>query len=159
MAAHCADCDGCCRVFEIKTDATVDRIGLDKAFGIPCKYIGPTPVGHGCTVYQDRPDVCRNYVCLWLEGERLNATLGEALRPNVSKVVLGWPWGIDKETLFVYPYPGFENNWRVPPVSTYLRSVLARGAKIVVVLGKHRIAISGDMYLIGTEEEFAEVLS
>lgn len=153
MAGHCADCDGCCRVFEVKP--------VDKAFGEPCKHLGRTLVGPGCTIYETRPDVCRNYVCLWLDSQRRTdvPSLPEALRPNVCKVVMGWPWGVEKETLFVYPYPGYENNWRIPPVSNHLRMILARGGKIVVVTGKTRIAINRDMAVIGTEEEFASVLS
>lgn len=80
------------------------------------------------------------------------------MRPNVTKVVLGWPWGEDRETLFVYPYPGFHDNWRKPPVSTYLRSILAKGAKVVVVYGDKRIAIKGDMAFVGTEREFEELV-
>lgn len=152
MAGHCADCDGCCRVFEVKE--------VDKAFGEPCKHLGRTPNGPGCTIYDSRPMACKNYVCLWLDSQRRPNTtpFPENLRPNVCKVVMGWPWGIEKETLFVYPYPGFENNWKLPPVSIYLRSILAKGAKLMIVTGKTRIAINRDMAVIGTEEEFAKVL-
>jgi hypothetical protein len=80
------------------------------------------------------------------------------MRPDVTKVVMGWPWGIDRETLFVYPYPGYENAWQKPPVSKHLQMVLARGGKVVVVAGNKRIAIKGDMAFVGTEDEFAELL-
>lgn len=153
MAGLCQDCDGCCRVFEIKP--------LDKAFGEPCKHLGRTLLGQGCTIYEERPDVCRRYVCLWLDSQRRVdvPSLPEALRPNVCKVVMGWPWGVERETMFVYPYPGYENNWRIPPVSTHLRMILTKGGKIVVVTGDRRIAINGDMAVIGTEDEFAKILT
>ena len=80
------------------------------------------------------------------------------MRPDVTKVVLGWPYGVDRETMFVYPYPGFENNWRKPPVSNYLKAILAKGAKVVVVVGDKRISIKGDMAFVGTEDEFAHIL-
>lgn len=81
----------------------------------------------------------------------------ENLRPDVTKVVMGWPWGEDRETLFVYPYPGHELAWRKPPVSDHLRMILSRGGKIVVVMNNRRLAIKGDMAFFGTEDEFAEL--
>lgn len=83
----------------------------------------------------------------------------ESMRPDVTKVVLGWPWGTDRETLFVYPYPGHDDAWQRPPVSQYLRGVLAKGAKVVIVAGERRIAIKGDMAFSGTESEFEELLT
>lgn len=153
MAGHCADCDGCCRVFEVKA--------VDKAFGEPCKHLGRTAFGPGCTIYERRPVACQHYVCLWLDSQRRphTAPLPDALRPNECKVVMGWPFGIERETLFVYPYPGHDDAWRKPPVSTHLQMILARGGKVVVVMGTQRIAINRDMAVIGTEEEFASILA
>ncbi len=152
MAGHCQNCTGCCLVF------SVEAVG--KAFGEPCKHLGPTLFGKGCQIYNDRPDACKRYVCLWLDSQRRAEveSMSEAMRPDVCKVVLGWPWGTDRETLFVYPYPGHETAWQKPPISLYLRDVLARGAKIVVVAGDKRIAIKGDMAIVGTEAEFESIL-
>lgn len=151
MAGHCQDCTGCCVVFEVKD--------IGKKFGEPCKHLGKTLFGNGCTIYESRPDACRHYVCLWLDAARRGMPFPENMRPDVSKVVLGWPWGEDRETLFVYPYPGYDNAWQRPPVSNYLRSILAKGAKVVVVAGTKRVAIKGDMAFVGSEDEFAELLS
>ena len=154
MAGLCVDCDACCRVFEVKDE----KNNLDKAFGEPCKYLNKTVLGPGCSIYSHRPDACFHYVCLWLEAARNeNHVAPEALRPNVCGVVMGWPWGIDRETLHVYPVPGhstYPDGWRVPPVSTHLRSILASGGKVMVFIEGKRIAIRGDMAVIGTEEEF-----
>lgn len=153
MAGHCQDCSGCCTVF------AVEAVG--KAFGVPCQHLGKTLFGVGCTIYDERPDACRHYVCLWLDSQRREnvESMPESMRPDVVKCVLGWPWGVDRETLFVYPYPGHEDAWRKPPVSTKLRTILAKGGKIVVVTGEKRIAIKGDMAFVGTEDEFAELLT
>lgn len=37
--------------------------------------------------------------------------------------------------------------------------IVARGGKLVIVTGKTRMAIKGDMAVVGTEEEFADILS
>jgi uncharacterized protein len=151
MAGLCQDCTGCCVVFEVKEVA--------KAFGERCKHLGPTLFGVGCQIYTDRPDACKRYVCLWLDSQRRSEveSMPEAMRPDVTKVVLGWPWGEDRETLFVYPYPGYDDAWRRPPVAQYLQSVLARGAKVVVKTGDTVIAIRGDSAFVGTEDEFANL--
>lgn len=153
MAGMCQDCTGCCIVFEVKD--------VHKAFGEPCKHLAKTLFGIGCQIYEDRPDACRHYVCLWLDSQRRMdvPSFPENMRPDITKVVLGWPWGTDRETLFVYPYPGHDNAWQRPPVSQYLRSVLAKGGKVVVVTGEKRIAIKGDMAFVGTESEFEELLT
>lgn len=153
MAGLCQDCTGCCTVFEVKD--------VSKAFGEPCKYLGHTLFGKGCTIYEERPDACRHYICLWLDSQRRPevATMPESMKPEACKVVLGWPWGEDRETLFVYPYPGHDNAWQRPPISLYLRSILAKGAKVVVVVRDKRIAIKGDIAFVGSEAEFAELLS
>ena len=153
MAGLCQDCTGCCVVFEVKDVA--------KSFGEPCKHIGKTLFGGaGCQIYDTRPQACRHYICLWLDSQRRIEVpaLPENMRPDVCKVVLGWPWGEDRETLFVYPYPGFDMHWRKEPVRSYLRNILARGAKVVVVVKEQRLAIKGDMAFLGTEDEFAELL-
>lgn len=152
MAGLCQDCTGCCIVFEVKD--------VNKAFGEPCKHISRTPDGAGCGIYETRPDTCQRYVCLWLDSQRRPevTSFGENMRPDVTKCVLGWPWGIDRETLFVYPYPGYDDAWKKPPVSLYLRSVLAKGGKVVIVVRDKRIAIKGDMAFVGTEKEFEELL-
>jgi len=83
----------------------------------------------------------------------------EALRPDVCKVVMGWPWGIDRETIYMYPLPGHANAWRVPPVSDKIKSILSKGGKVVIVIKNQRIALRGDMAVIGTEEEFERLLA
>jgi hypothetical protein len=152
MAGLCQDCTGCCTVFEVKD--------VQKPFGVPCKHLGPSLFGGaGCQIYADRPPACQRYVCLWLDSQRRKDVekFGENMRPDVCKVVLGWPWGEERDTLFVYPYPGHDNAWRAEPVGSYLRMILARGAKVVVVLADKRIALKGDMAIVGTEKEFEEL--
>lgn len=151
MAGHCQDCDGCCRVFEVAS--------IGKQFGEPCWHLGKTAEGPGCKIYAERPLECRTYVCLWLDSQRKpGKEFDEKLRPDVCKVVMGYPQARDRETLMIYPYPGHEDSWRVPPVSDYLREILARGAKVVVLIRDKRIVLKGDTAIIGTEAEFAELL-
>lgn len=151
MAGMCQDCDGCCRVLEVKE--------LNKPLGVPCQHLGATLFGSGCTIYAERPEPCKQYVCLWLDSQRRPGTerFAADLRPDVSKVVLGWPWGIERDVMYVFPYPDYQDNWRLGPVGEYLRAILALGAKVVVMLKDKRIVLKGDMAVVGTQEEFDEV--
>jgi hypothetical protein len=148
LAGLCQDCTGCCTVFEVKE--------VNSEMGVPCKHIGKTLAGSGCEIYLSRPEACQRYVCLWLDSQRRVEvpTLPEAMRPDVCKVVLGWPWGVDRETLHVYPYPGHETAWQKEPVRSYLRSIVAKGGKLVIVMGGKRLVIKGDVGFYGTEQEF-----
>ena len=151
MAALCQDCTGCCQVFEVK--------GV-KAFAEPCKHLGSTPFGQGCTIYESRPVACQHYVCFWLDGERRGGEFKQdpRLRPDVCKCVIGWPWGVDRETIHVYPYPDHPNAWRTGIVRDFIRGVLARGGKVVVYQDSdHIFSLKGDMAFVGTEAEFAEL--
>lgn len=153
MAGLCQDCTGCCEILEVKS--------VPKEFYEPCKHLGTTSFGKGCSIYATRPLECHHYVCLWLDSQRRMDVekMPESLRPNVCKVVMGWPWSEDRKALYIYPYPGFENHWRFPPVSEYLQNILARGAKVVVVIGDRRIVLNGNTAMVGTEQEFAELLT
>lgn len=154
MAALCQDCDGCCRVFEVKT--------ISKPFGVPCKHLGRTPDGLGCTIYHERPTECERYVCVWLDSQRRIEvpSLPENLRPNVCKVVMGWPWAADRSVMFVYPYPDFPDAWKIDPVKTYLQNILSSGGKVLVFVDSEHVVYSyGTVVMIGTEKEFVDIVS
>jgi len=64
---ECGDCTECCRgrlVFEDKTKTGEHIIVRDS---IPCYKLSDT----GCTIHEDRPDVCRNWQCTWTVDEGL----------------------------------------------------------------------------------------
>ena len=153
MAGLCGDCGACCTTLE------VEEIG--KKSDQPCVYLGKTDCGYGCKKYKDRPEACLGYICLWLDSQRRKNTekFSEKLRPDICHVVLGWPYAQDRTVLFVYPDKNFPTAWQKPPVSEYLRMIVSRGAKLMVVVGKHRFAIKNDMMVSGTEEEFENLLS
>lgn len=64
---RCGPCDLCCTV--LRVDA------LKKPGGRPCRH--QRPGTGGCGIYADRPGICRDYRCLWLQGG-----LGDLDRPD-----------------------------------------------------------------------------
>jgi len=69
----CGACSLCCTV--LRVDA------LKKRGGIPCAHL--QDAGGGCSIYPERPRICRTYRCLWLQGG-----LEEVDRPDRIGAVL-----------------------------------------------------------------------
>jgi Fe-S-cluster containining protein len=85
----CGTCDVCCWALAISQ--------LKKPAGKPCLHLRALPLG-GCGIYDTRPKVCRDFLCLW----KLGVT-AEANRPDklgvflVAEQVGGVPWIWAKE--------------------------------------------------------------
>lgn len=58
MARDCGSCSLCCNIFKI--DA------LEKPPNIYCKHCNVGKVG-SCGIYEDRPEACINFRCIWLQ--------------------------------------------------------------------------------------------
>lgn len=67
---HCNQCQACCTVMAVKE--------IDKPLGEPCKHL----CEKGCSIYEDRPEPCREFNCCWRMG------LGETNeRPDLIGIV------------------------------------------------------------------------
>jgi len=64
----CGSCNACCTIFEIEE--------LGKPAGVPCHHL--TAEGQ-CGIYDDRPDVCREFRCEWLKAGN---SMSPKLRPD-----------------------------------------------------------------------------
>lgn len=79
MTNHCGSCTACCRVFDIPE--------LKKPAGKWCEHCA---IGKGCKVYDDRPQMCVEFECLWLLSQKREDPqehLPPELRPDRCKVV------------------------------------------------------------------------
>jgi hypothetical protein len=70
----CGECTACCVTLRIEESQ------LRKAADVPCPHLK----GQGCSIYADRPQVCRSWYCGW----RYLAQLGDEWRPDRSKVLI-----------------------------------------------------------------------
>ena len=69
----CGTCTLCCRLPDIDL--------FDKPANAWCRHCIE---GKGCSIYADRPSVCRDFLCLWMVDE----TLGEAWEPSRSHMMI-----------------------------------------------------------------------
>lgn len=73
---HCGNCSACCSgVLRLEVE------GNPIYPGHPCRHCR----GIGCGIYTSRPEVCRNFVCGWLQGD---SSLPRWLRPDRSGIIL-----------------------------------------------------------------------
>lgn len=72
----CGECSACCSVHVLKSHEMEWR-DTDKIRHELCdQWSG------GCTIYNKRPQACRNYECLWLKLKKLTEEYTETRRPN-----------------------------------------------------------------------------
>lgn len=118
MSNHCGTCTACCRVFNIPE--------FSKPAGKWCEHCA---IGKGCKIYEARPQVCRDYKCLWLlSQEKGAAKLPDDLRPDRCKVVFG-PTTNDI-IMSATVMPGA--SWRRKNVMDLIARLNSAGMKVVV---------------------------
>lgn len=70
----CGSCSVCC------TSLRIEQPTLKKLADVPCQHLKPQG---GCSVYNERPDVCRTWYCGWRIMD-----IGPEMRPDRSKVLI-----------------------------------------------------------------------
>jgi hypothetical protein len=76
----CGHCRVCC------TDLRIEQPELQKAAGDTCRHCTPEA---GCTIYAERPAVCRTWFCGW----RRFAWIDAALRPDKAGILVDFVRG------------------------------------------------------------------
>ncbi len=95
----CGSCTLCCKVYEVPP---VDN----KPAGIWCKHCKP---GAGCAIWQDRPQFCRDFQCMWILDERL----GPEWKPETARFVMSYT--PDQHMLGIRVDPGAPHAWKREP--------------------------------------------
>ena len=68
---QCGECTVCC------TAMAIDKPDIQKEAGVTCRHCKA-----GCTIYETRPPLCRDFYCGW----RQLPTLDDSWRPDISGV-------------------------------------------------------------------------
>ncbi|WP_119256941.1 YkgJ family cysteine cluster protein [Shinella zoogloeoides] len=99
----CGTCTLCCRLPDIDL--------LDKPANAWCRHC---VAGEGCSIYADRPSVCRDFLCLWMTDEGL----AEVWEPSCSHMMV-YRQGPQVTVLVDPDHPDV---WRKEPYHSHLRT-------------------------------------
>jgi hypothetical protein len=72
---ECGSCSICC------INLRIEEVNLKKLAGTPCIHLSKD---NGCSIYLERPEVCRNWYCGW----RYMKLLDEDWRPDKSDILI-----------------------------------------------------------------------
>jgi Fe-S-cluster containining protein len=128
---RCGTCTLCCKVLRV--------IDIDKPRGQWCVHCD---VGHGCRIYETRPEGCRQFFCGFLVDERLP----ETWRPAESKIVLLVEG--DGKRIIAHVDPDRPTAWRREPFYSTLKrwsaAMLHLGGNVAVSIGQRCIVVLPD---------------
>jgi uncharacterized protein len=125
----CGECSMCCKVLDIDE--------LQKPAGPFC----PNCIaGGGCKIYADRPDVCRDFICLWKD----DRSLSPQMRPDRVGTIL--MEDDDSQEYRAVCDPDTPLAWRTPLVFKHLVAMAKSGRVVVAKAGlkSWRIRESGE---------------
>lgn len=112
----CNSCSLCCRLLHVEE--------LRKPAGKWCEFCKP---GHGgCSIYEARPPICRNFYCGWL----ISSKVSNDWFPLDCHMILslGVFNGIQCVTCTVDP--DYADAWKQPPFYQQLKMMALRGLKV-----------------------------
>lgn len=115
----CGNCTYCCTVMKVKE--------LNKGAHTPCVHCHE---GTGCTIYDERPESCRVYECLWFRSQRFDKPLPADIRPDRCNVVIGTV--NNGNEIILYVEPSHREAWRAPAFSKALGLFFSRGIPVYV---------------------------
>jgi hypothetical protein len=143
----CGTCSLCCKVFEVPPVN-------NKPAGKWCSHCTP---GRGCSIWTERPQMCRDYYCHWHQ----DLSLGPEWRPDTAKFILSRePGGIWLSIVVDLAQP---NAWRREPYHTKLRKLAERliesgtNGLMLIEGDKKSIVMPDREVLIGTRTTHANV--
>ncbi|MFN7102601.1 MAG: hypothetical protein ACK4N1_08235 [Pseudorhizobium sp.] len=116
----CGTCTLCCRLPDIEAFA--------KPANAWCSHCVPE---RGCAIYDERPALCRDFLCLWMTSE----ALGPEWTPSRAHMMVY----VQGPQTTVLVDPDFPEAWRSEPHATQLRRLAreaeASGGYVIVFVG------------------------
>jgi Fe-S-cluster containining protein len=126
---QCGSCNACCDILEVA--------GVDKPVNQLCKH---WQTGTGCTIYERRPQMCRSFVCAWLQGH-----LDEDWFPAKSGIIVHF----SQDAVNVTVDDHCPDRWREEPYFSKLAEWSLNGIKRIGNRGYATLVVSGaDRFLL-----------
>jgi hypothetical protein len=143
----CGTCSLCCKVLRIEE--------VQSPAGEWCRHCDP---GHGCRIHPTRPNICRDFYCMWLTHKEV----GAHWMPARCKMVLRWE--LNGARLAVHVDGSSPGAWRRSPYYQDLKRWAELAVKsenqVSVWIGRQAIVILPDRDIdLGTVAEDEVVVS
>jgi hypothetical protein len=130
-ARTCGACTLCCKVYDVPA--------VESVAGRWCRHCQP---GRGCKIWDNRPDQCRAFNCLWLTQD----WLGPEWKPDRSKIVATMEPA--NQFLLFQVDPGSPNAWKREPyygnIKAWAIGALERGRHVLVFVDKSATLVLPD---------------
>lgn len=127
--AGCGTCTLCCKLLAV--DA------ISKPACSWCPHAEPT---QGCTIYDERPQPCIDFECLWLRSQSRPKPLPENLRPDRCRVVLDGT--ADGDALVAHVDPTRPGAALSGPMGLFIAHALQSGVRVIVAVGPRRTVLT-----------------
>lgn len=137
----CGTCSMCCKVLKIAPEPGAwDE--PEKPAGKWCWHCKP---GKGCSIYPERPPLCRAFGCLWL----IDAYVSDFWKPNECKMVLHVSKNDSGDIILsCHVDTQYRNRWREEPYYSDLKHRSFLGLKRTPKFFVKVMLAGGDEYLI-----------
>lgn len=137
----CGACSACCFLLSIPTLAKP-----------ACLWCGHAERPHGgCGIYENRPDECVAYSCIWLASQSRapEERMTPDTRPDRSKVMFhdAYAYSPDEEkknTVYVHVFPDHPRAWMEEPILDHINMMRGRGVQVQVMIGDRTVVLETD---------------
>jgi len=128
MAGECGSCTLCCKLVGVRGE--VRGVPIKKPRNGWCEHCA---VGQGCTVYDDRPKACDEFLCMWRACQGTTSPMQPELRPDRCGVVLAATG--DPRVFAAHMDPHKSDAWKRGATWRYLQMIIHLGNSIVLDYG------------------------
>lgn len=134
MSAGCGSCALCCKVMRVDE--------LHKPANQWCAHAEPGASCGGCTIHHERPEICREYECAWLQSQARPTAFGPELRPDRCGVIFN-PVAGRADALTAMVDPAKPEAYQRGAAKALIDRLLAAGVQVAVVIGERRKLLIG----------------
>ncbi|MGY4451095.1 bacterioferritin-associated ferredoxin [Bradyrhizobium sp. i1.3.1] len=124
LTRQCGSCNACCDILEVAA--------VDKPVNQLCRH---WQTGTGCTIYDRRPQMCRSFVCAWLQGH-----LDDAWFPATSGIIVHF----SQDAVNVTVDDHCPDRWREEPYFSKLVEWSLNGIRRIGNRGYATLVVSGE---------------
>jgi hypothetical protein len=117
LGRSCGECSLCCNLLHV--------VELRKPANIWCEHCQPGRAEGGCTIYESRPSICRQYACGWL----MSSNVGDEWRPLKCRMILSLAPIDGVQVCTVSVDPAFPDAWQREPYYSQLRRMASKGMR------------------------------